>query len=177
MSGIRRQSVVRGAILASVLIGSVVVAPVRAAGLKTYVNAKHGYSIQYPGAWHRKPDSQNDFVFDAPDGNAEIAGVVFPSQTKAQLLTLAVNELKSQKAKAATIKTGTIMAHGVTFLTASGTIPGNGAQLHEIIQEAEHAKQSYGFVGDWALGQSSTPAEQAEVQAFLQSITFRSPAK
>jgi hypothetical protein len=166
-----------GAIPAGLLIGGLYpfVAPVRAVGLTTYAGAKNGYAFRYPSGWINKPAAGEDFDIFSPDNNTLLEGGAVqtpPGDTLAKLRTTFVNELKTRKAKADTIKVGTTDVHGQIFATVMGEVPINGTQFQTIIWVARRAKKSYVFDGVWGLGQPATRSEQAEVKAWLNSITF-----
>jgi hypothetical protein len=173
-----RPTLVRGVILTGLLAGGLrtFTAPVRAADLITYTNVKHGYSIQYPRGWTNVPHSGEDFAFASRDLDAFVTGATATGMTTAQLRKAAVSVLKSNKAKPGTIKVGTTIIHGVTFVTVTGDVPGEGAgeaaQLMEMSLLVQRAKMDYFFGGVWALGRPSTKAQRADIITCLHSITF-----
>jgi hypothetical protein len=166
-----------GAIPAGIVIGGlpVVGGPVYATGLTTYTNTKHGYSFQYPSGWVNKPAAGEDFDIFSPDNNTLLEGGAVqtdPGSTLAGLRKTFEVQLKTRKAKAGTIKVGMTKVHGQVFATVTGRVPINGIQFQTVIWVTQHAKKSYVFDGVWGLGQPETRVEQAEVKAWLSSITL-----
>jgi hypothetical protein len=160
----------------TVLLGSMgLTGPVHAAGMKTYANKKHGYTLQYPASWTRKPHAyQQDVAFVAPDTNAIVtatatAGSATPAAIKAQQARV----LKGMGKARGRLSARLVSIHGVTFQLAEiVTRTPQGKLLDAVLLDTVHGAYVYDFEAFLLYNGSTYRAETATVQQMLKSIAL-----
>jgi hypothetical protein len=170
------QVYLKQAMALAVLLGSMgITCAVQAAGMKTYTNKKHGYSLQYPANWTRTPHAyQQDVAFTAPDTNAIVtasatAGNATPAEVKAQQAKVLKGMGKAQGA----LSDKLVSIHGVTYqLSEIVTKTPQGKVLDVVLLDTVHGAYLYDFEVFLLYNGPTYKAETTTVQHMLKSITL-----
>jgi hypothetical protein len=158
----------------TVLLGSMSLTSLaHAAGMKTYSNKAHGYTIQYPASWTRTPHANNaDIEFQAPDTNA----LVTASATKG---TASTKEIKAQQAKVlkglgkaqGPLNYKLASINGITYqLTEVVTKTSQGKLLDAVLLDSVHGAYLYDFEAFLLYNGPTYKAETKTVDQILNSI-------
>lgn len=158
------------------LLGSMSVAGLaHAAGMKTYTNKKHGYSLQYPANWTRKPHADNqDVEFQAPDTNALVtASATAGTATTAQIKAQQAKVLKGLGKTHGPLTYKPVSIHGITFqLSEIVTKNSSGKLIDAVLLDTVHGAYLYDFEAFLLYKGPTYKAETATVDQMFNSITL-----
>lgn len=145
-----------------------------AAGMKTYANKAHGYTMQYPSNWTRKPHaSGSDVEFDAPDHSA----AVIDSATLGTATTAAIKAQQAKVLKGLGTPQGPLTyavksINGINYQISELVTKTNGKLLDVILLDTVHGAYLYDFEGFIAFNKPTTKAATATIDDMLNSLTL-----
>jgi hypothetical protein len=165
---------IKHTIALAVLLGSLGLTEMaHAAGMKTYTNKAHRYSLRYPATWTVTPHAAHtDVEFEAPDTNAIVTayatlGSATPAAVKAQQAKVLKGAGKAQGRL--TYKLASI--HGITYAVSEiVTKTAQGKVLDMVLLDTVHGKYLYDFEAFLLYNGPTYTAETKTVQKILNSI-------
>ncbi len=145
-----------------------------AAGMKTYTNAAHGYTMQYPSDWTKKPKGQGtDVEFISPDTNAIVLDTAsLGSGTPAQIKAQQAKVLKGLGTAKGPLNYAVKVINGVSYEVSEVVTNTQGKLLDVVLLDTVHGKYLYDFEALTLYNKPSTKAEVALVDKMLNSIVL-----
>jgi hypothetical protein len=143
-----------------------------AAGMKTYTNTAHKYTMQYPAAWTKKPKTQGtDVEFISPDTNAIVLDTVtVGTATKAEIKAQQATVLKGFGKAQGTLNYAVKSVNGVPFQISELVTKYQGKLLDVVLLDTVHGNFLYDFEGLTLYNKPTTKAETALVDQMFNSI-------
>jgi hypothetical protein len=165
---------IKHAIALALLLGNLSVAgTARAAGMQTYRNLAHGYRLQYPATWTRKPHAaQSDVELVAPDTNAIVtASATAGSATQAEIKAQQAKVLKGAGQAQGPLSYKLASIHGYTYAVSEiVTTTAEGKMLDMVLVDTVHGGYVYDFEAFLRYNGPTYKAEVKTVQQILNSI-------
>jgi hypothetical protein len=146
----------------------------QAAGMKTYTNTAHKYTMQYPANWTKKLKTQGtDVEFISPDTNAIVLDTVTVG-------TATVAEIKAQQAKVlkgfgkaqGPLNYAVKTINGVPFAVSELVTKYQGKLIDAVLLDTVNGGRLYDFEGLTVFNKPSTKAETALVDKMFNSIVL-----
>ena len=167
---------IRHTVSLAVLLGSMTLTGLaHAAGMKTYTNSAHGYSMSYPAAWGVYPHAHGtDIEFRAPDTNALVnATATKVPATPAQIKALLASAIKKMGKPQGPLSNKVVTINSVSYeISALVTKAPDGSVLDAAFLGTEHGGYLYTFAALLLYTGPTYKAETKTVQQILNSIVL-----
>jgi hypothetical protein len=144
-----------------------------AAGMKTYRNKAHGYSLLYPATWTVTPHAPHtDVEFEAPDTYAIVtAAATAGSATAAEVKAMQAKVLKGLGKAQGSLTYKLASIHGITYaLSEIVTKTAQSKVLDLVLLDTVHGGYLYDFEAFLVYKGPTYKAETKTVQQILNSI-------